>query len=95
LESDRDARIIRASRVSRALNLGSLALSFAVANIDGGRRIDDEKRVAMSKERRRKNEYTRMPAARSLRSYRARGFDDLLTTARDKVKANELRGSHQ
>jgi len=34
-----------------------------------------------------------MPAARSLRSYRARGFDDLLTTARDKVKANEDRAS--
>lgn len=30
--------------------------------------------------------YTRMLAARSLRSYRARGFDDLLTTGPDKEK---------
>lgn len=32
-----------------------------------------------------------MPVARSLRSYHARGFDDLLTTTPDKEKANELR----
>lgn len=40
---------------------------------------------------REKKEYTRMPVARSLRSYHARGFDDLLTTTSDKEKANELR----
>lgn len=31
-----------------------------------------------------------MLAARSLRSYRARGFDDLSTTVHDNEKANEL-----
>lgn len=44
------------------------------------------------RKRGREKKSIRMPVARSLRSYHGRGFDDLLTTAPDKQKANELRG---